>query len=111
MILESFHKAGTNPEYTNLLNINVTGYASSLANTSNIRGGILSVPMALWSVILQACYKRREDELLGVETQTVRMLGGLKYRVAEYHLLHSQSTHLGTLPDPLLIASDRHPQL
>ena len=47
MILKSFQKAGTNPEYQNLLNINVTGSASSLANSCNIRDGILSGPMAL----------------------------------------------------------------
>ena len=83
MILESFHKAGTNPEDKDLLNINVTGSASSLANSfNNIRGGILSGPWLCWSVILQACYKPRQDQLLGVETQTLRMLGGLKYRVA-----------------------------
>ena len=68
-------------------------------------------PWLCWSVILQACYKPREDELLGVETQSVGMLGGLKYRVAGYHLLHSQRTHLGTLPDPLLIVGDRHARL
>ena len=42
MILESFHKAGTNPEDKDLLNINVTRSLSF-----NIRGGILSRPMAL----------------------------------------------------------------
>ena len=68
-------------------------------------------PWLCWSVVLQGCYKPREDELLGVEMQSVRMLGGLKYRVAGYHLLHSQRTHLGTLPDPLLIAGDRHARL
>ena len=47
MILESFHKAGTNPEDKDLLNINVTRSASSLANSFNIRGAILSRPMAL----------------------------------------------------------------
>ena len=45
MILESFHKAGTNPEDKDLLNIDVTGSASSLANSFNICGGILSGPM------------------------------------------------------------------
>ena len=46
MTLVSFYKA-TNPEDKDLLNINVTGSSSSLANSFDIRGGIFSGSMAL----------------------------------------------------------------
>jgi hypothetical protein len=43
----NFHKIGTSPEDKDVLNSDVTGSASSYANSFKIRDGILSGPIAL----------------------------------------------------------------